>query len=247
MSWTFTSPSNTAPLRQGDIDGAVRMLRAASLNELRNEAFLREEFLPALGLNDEILDEFPRELYPWCGRGIQSWQYPVQFARYLTILAERNIRSYVEFGCRFGGTFIIVVEYIRRFSDLNLAVAMDIEQTAIMTAYAAQTPDIRYVIANSASPQSVSFLGGNQWDLAFVDGDHSYAGCTNDYQSVKNSAKLIALHDIVSSACPGVVHAWGEIRKVVPQARLVEIVDQYRDVQERTRKNFLGIGLIDFG
>ena len=247
MSWPGTMPPEKAPLPQGDIDGAVRMLRAASLSELRNEAFLREEFLLALGLNDEILEEFPRELYPWCGKGIRSWQYPVQFARYLTLLTERNIRSYVEIGCRFGGTFIIVVEYIRRFSDLHFAVAMDIEQTAIMTEYATQTTGVNYLIANSASPQAVSYLGANQWDLAFIDGDHSYEACVNDYQSVKNSAKLIGLHDIVSSACPGVARAWGEIRKVVPRARLAEIVDQYRDVQERTGKNFLGIGLVDFG
>src|SRR5580658_8967061 len=120
MRWNDVVTGEVKPLEIGDVDSAIRMLRTASLHELRDEAFLREEFLLALGLNGEILDEFPTQLYPWCGRGILSWQYPVQFAKYLTYLAGKNLRSYVEIGCRFGGTFIIVVEYLRRFMDLHL-------------------------------------------------------------------------------------------------------------------------------
>lgn len=63
MHWTVASAADVKPLPEADVEGAVQMLRSASLRELRNEAFLRGEFLLALGLNGEILDEFPRELY----------------------------------------------------------------------------------------------------------------------------------------------------------------------------------------
>jgi hypothetical protein len=105
-------------LADGDIAGAISLLRSASLRELRDPRFLCEELLLTVGLNREALAEFPKQLYPWCGRGIRSWQYPVQFSEYLVFLAKRNIGTYVEIGTRFGGTFIIVVEYIRRFWDL---------------------------------------------------------------------------------------------------------------------------------
>jgi hypothetical protein len=56
-------------VEEGGVEEAVAMLRAAPLDELRDVGFLREDLLPRLGLNGELLEEFPRELYPWCGRG----------------------------------------------------------------------------------------------------------------------------------------------------------------------------------
>ena len=246
MHWRDVVAGEVSSLDEGDVDGAISLLRTASVRELRNEAFLREEFLLTLGLNGEVLEEFPRQLTPWCGRGVRSWQYPIQFARYLTYLSEKDIGSYIEIGCRFGGTFIIIVEYLRRFMDLNRAPAVDIEQTSIMSAYQKCTVGVEYKIANSRDPAIISYLGSAQWDLAFIDGDHSYEGCLSDYLSLKDNSKILALHDIASDACPGVVRVWEEIRRVVPLKRVFEATDQYRDVKERTDKTFLGIGLIDF-
>src|ERR1700681_3431308 len=101
MRWSDVVAGEVQPLETGDVDSAIQMLRTASLRDLRNEAFLREEFLLTLGLNGEFLHEFPSQLYPWCGRGILSWQYPIQFANYLTYLSGKDIKSYVEIGCRF--------------------------------------------------------------------------------------------------------------------------------------------------
>jgi hypothetical protein len=246
MRWNDVVAGEVQPLEIGDVDGAIQLLRNAPLRDLRNETFLREELLLTLGLNGEILHEFPSQLYPWCGRGILSWQYPIQFAKYLTYLSEKNIRSYVEIGCRFGGTFIMVVEYLRRFSDLNVAVALDIERAVIMDGYARHTVGIDYKIASSRDPEIISWLGARKWDLAFIDGDHTYEGCSSDFQAVRECATIIGLHDIVSHACPGVVRTWQEIRRVVPSNRIFEAIDQYRDVRDRTNMTFLGIGLVDF-
>lgn len=246
MLWNEVVAAEVTPLEDGDVAGAISLLRSASLRELRNEAFLREEFLLALGLNGEILDEFPERLYRWCGRGIRSWQYPIQFASYLTYLAGRDIRSYVEIGARFGGTFIIVVEYIRRFSDLYHACALDAQSTPIMEVYAQVTAGVEYRIGNSLSPQSRAFLGSASWDLAFIDGDHSYEGCATDFHSVRQRSKLIALHDIANTACPGVRQVWQEIKQVVPGGRLFEATDQYKEVWERRQATYLGIGVVDF-
>lgn len=240
------APIDVAPLRDGDVSGAIDLLRSASLRELRNEEFLREELLLHLGLNGEILKEFPETLYPWCGKGIRSWQYPIQFSKYLAYLSDRDVRSYVEIGCRFGGTFIIVVEFLRRFSDLHRACAMDITSTGIMKDYARVTSGVEYRIANSLEPEARSFLGSTQWDLAFVDGDHRYEGCWADFLSVRQRSKMIALHDIVSDACPGVQQVWGDIKKIVPSNRLFEATDQYREVKARTGSSYLGIGVVDF-
>ena len=246
MRWINPQPSDISALSDGDVDGAIAALRSASLRELRDEAFLREEFLPHLGLNGEQLHEFPAELYPWCGKGIRSFQYPVQLARYLAFLADRDIGSYLEIGCRFGGTFIITVEYLRRFTDLARAVAFDIAPQDIMQRYAARTDGVDYKIGDSLAADNVAYFGSRRWDLAFVDGDHSYEGAVSDYRAVKNCSKLIVLHDIVSGACPGVVRAWGEITATAPASRIFAAVDQYQDVRRRTGQTFLGIGVVDW-
>jgi len=246
MRWKPVVTNDVGALPEGDVDGAVSLIRNASLRELRDETFLREEFLLMLGLNGEGLAEFPEELYPWCGRGIRSWQYPVQFSKFLSHLSGMNFRSYVEIGCRFGGTFIILVEYMRRFMDLDMAVAIDITQTDIMTAYAGRTVGVDYKIQSSADPQMKSFLGSKNWDFAFIDGDHSYEGCVSDFHAVRQNASVIGFHDIASAACPGVVRAWQEVRGIVPSSRLFEATDQYTSVRERTGCSYLGIGLVDF-
>lgn len=245
MRWVNPPVFDVEPLPEGDVDGAVREIRSASLRELRNEAFLREEFLPRLGLNGEILSEFPEALHPWCDKGIRSWQYPTQFAPYLCYLADRDIRSYVEVGCRHGGTFIIVLEYIRRFSDLTRAVALDIVETPIMRDYASKIAGVEYRICSSLTAEARCYLGSCRWDLAFIDGDHSYEGCSSDFAAVKDNAKLIGLHDIVSDVCPGVVRMWREICHVTPHRRLFQAVDQYIEVKQRTCNRYLGIGVVD--
>jgi hypothetical protein len=246
MHWRKAVVSDVRPLEDGDVDGAIALIRNASLRELRSESFLKEEFLLMLGLNGENLAEFPQELYPWCNKGIRSWQYPIQFAEFLVHLSEMKIRSYVEIGCRFGGTFIILVEYLRRFMDLEMAVAIDIVRSDIMTEYAGRTVGVTYKIASSRDAETVSYLGSNRWDFAFIDGDHSYEGCVADFNSVRQTTKIIGFHDISSVACPGVVRAWQEIKNVVPRNRLFEAVDQYNDVRERTNNTYLGIGLVNF-
>ncbi len=245
MHWKQPVVSDVQPLEDGDVDGAISLIRNASLRELRDEAFLREEFLLMLGLNGEGLAEFPKELYPWCGKGIRSWQYPIQFSAFLVKLSNYKISSYVEIGCRFGGTFIIMVEYLRRFTDLNTAVAIDIAQSDIMLNYAKRSVGVTYKIASSRDSEIISYLGSAKWDFAFIDGDHSYDGCISDFHAVRQNAKLVGLHDITSVACEGVVRAWSEIKNIVPRNRLFEAVDQYNDVRERTNSTYLGIGLVD--
>lgn len=237
---------NVAPLADGDLTGAIEILRAASLHNLRDENFLREELLLSVGLNGEALEEFPDALYPWCGTGIRSWQYPLQFSKYLVFLSTRNILSYVEIGSRHGGTFIIVVEYLRRFCNLYKAVAIDIEETAIMRKYSTITAGVEYRLEDSHSPDATAYLGSEAWDLAFVDGDHSYEGCLADFIAVRDRSKLIGLHDIASTVCPGVRRVWDEIRKVVPSRLRLEFTDQYRNVYDRLNASFLGIGVVDW-
>ncbi|HEY6433113.1 MAG TPA: hypothetical protein VIZ17_14125 [Acetobacteraceae bacterium] len=233
------------PIEAGDIAQAVAELRAAPLDLLLNPDWLEKDFLLRLGLNDEVLEEFPAELYPWCGYGLKSWQYPRQFSRYLCFLASRNVTSYVEIGSRHGGTFIITVEYLDRFTPIANACAIDLEESPLLRGYQQEFRQFQYHLGSSQDRPARDILRG-VWDLALIDGDHSREGCWADYQAVKDSARIVAVHDITNDNCPGVREVWRHIRSIVPARFVFEQTDQYRETYDRTGKRFLGIGAVAY-
>ncbi len=66
------------------------MAAIASMSEAQcvDTDYLEHTLIPALGLNDEILHEQPRELSASYGKGLHIWQYPNQLAAYLAWLAR---------------------------------------------------------------------------------------------------------------------------------------------------------------
>jgi hypothetical protein len=107
--------SNILPKSAPDLSECINILRNENIKKLRSAAYLENELLPLLGLNNENFHEFPHSLAPCSGHGLKIWQYPNQLAHYLSSLADKDIRSYLEIGVRHGGTFILTVEYLSRF------------------------------------------------------------------------------------------------------------------------------------
>ncbi len=221
---------------------AVALLRREPLERLRDVAYLEREFLPLLGLNDELLGEFPSFLYPYCGGGLKSWQYPNQFAPYLRWLSEQRIESYLEIGSRHGGTFIATVEYLHRFHPFKYAACVDLVESAILREYA-QYRAFEYRVESSTSETFRRFVSSRSWDLALIDGDHSWHGVNADFELVKSHARLIALHDICSSVCPGVEKMWTQIRSSADESRALEWCQQYPEVISNMGGRLLGIGV----
>jgi hypothetical protein len=75
-----------------------------------------EDAIPTFGMNDEFPLEMPKEFQEYMGWGIKTWQYPSQISKLLYFLKEKNINSYLEIGCRWGGTFILMNELLRKYN-----------------------------------------------------------------------------------------------------------------------------------
>lgn len=224
------------PLPVASVAEAVALIRHTSLEDLRNPAFLEHTLLLRLGLNNELLHEFPSHLYPWCGHGLRSWQYPNQFSKYLVHLSGLDLETYLEVGCRHGGTFIITVEYLKRFQKLKKAVAIDMMDSPIMRDYLAQHDEgahCDYRIMSSRSAEFREQVANQPYDLCLIDGDHTYKGVLNDFLAVRGTARHIAFHDVVSSACPGVVKLWAEFKAFQSADRVVDFTAQYEEVTSR--------------
>jgi hypothetical protein len=72
---------------------------------------------------------------------------------------------------------------------------------------------------------------GGKYDLVFIDGDHTYAGVRQDYETFASMGQLVALHDIVNPGCE-VPKLWQEL-KGLPTA--------YSFVAD---KSVMGIGVV---
>lgn len=204
-----------------------------------------ESILLESGLNDEILNEQPPELkqYFGTGYGLKIWQYPNQFVPYLIFLSKysNKIDSYLEIGCRHGGTFIFTTEFLNKISNKNISsVACDIlTPHPNIIEYVDMNKKSKYYSIDSNSTEFKDLISNQKFSLALIDADHSYQSVKQDTELVMDSADIIVLHDIVSSVCPGVVKYWQEFKNSYSSMfNFYEFIDQYDSV----KNSFLGIG-----
>ena len=171
------------------------------------------------------------------------WQYPNQFAKYLLLLNDMNISSYLEIGCRWGGTFVLTNEYLKRFTAMVKSVAVDIIDSPVLH-YCIENDETQFLKLNSQSPEFKKYMGKNKFDLIFIDGDHGYECVKSDYEVSKNSGRIFVFHDIINDACPGVVKFWNELRaSECDSYDFFEYTEQYEEVYAATQQKFLGIGV----
>ena len=211
------------------------------------------ELVCRLGLNDEVLRQFPSELVPYYGTGLHMMQYPTQLGRYLAFLATSPVpvRRYVEIGARWGGTFIAVAEVLRRTQQgaLEAVAAVDpMGESPLLKAYSERlqriAPRVAYSFLQQYSTDEPfkATLRRLAPTLVFIDGDHSYKAALSDHLLAESAgAKLIAHHDIVSDCCES-RRVWQELRAEATRkgSTVAEFDEQYSGVRGR----WLGIGVV---
>lgn len=232
------------------VEAAVNYIRQLTPAQCTDLDFLEKEFVPALGLNNENLHEQPKELTPFFGTGLHLWQYPIQFASYLLWLKEQApfIKKYVEIGCRWGGTLIVVSEWLKKNgAPLELILAIDpIPPSSFIKEYRKRIEDektcrFQYIEDLSTSPESILMLKEHGTDLVFIDGDHSLRGALTDHMNVREHAKWIVHHDITSDACPDTRFLWSSLKELEKDRfNSYEFTKQYPSVNGQ----FLGIGVL---
>lgn len=228
-----TQPHSTPP---SSLTDALKRLNDIDWSTLTRPEI--QAMLPTLGMNDEFLNEMPSEFERWFGTGLRFWQYPVQFAGLLTALRERPASSYLEIGCRWGGTFAIMDGFLRTMNPQLQSYAMDlIERPPLLRQYTPQA-QTHFIQGNSQEAEAWQSVP-DQVDIVFIDGDHDYEPVRNDFnRALKLRPHTIILHDTANDACPETQQFWQELRNVFTDT--LEFHDQYPSVEG----SYLGIGVI---
>lgn len=229
----------------GEVENTIAKIRALPLARCYDTQYLEHEFIPSLGLNNESLEQQPAELGPYFGKGLHLWQYPSQLAHYLVWLAHsaRDISTYSEIGCRWGGTFILVNEWLKKIgAPLEFSLAVDpIDPTPFVKKYIeiSSTP-VHYIKNFSTSQEVIDYMSMLKPEMVFIDGDHTLQGVMFDHLLVRKTASIIVHHDIASQACPGTSVFWSYVKQAESDFYAWEFTQQYASVSG----NFLGIGAL---
>ena len=124
-------------------------------------------------------------------------------------------------------------------------IIVDLDRVPALELHARGRPGVETVRADSRSRRFARLVAERgPFDLVLVDGNHSFAAVTHDVRTVLPHTRMLALHDIVDDASPGVRRAWAELRAEHGDAfEFFEFVEQYPEVTELIGRPVLGIGL----
>jgi hypothetical protein len=230
------------------VGNAMEAIAALTQAQCVDADFLEHSFIPSIGLNDEVLHEQPPELSASYGKGLHIWQYPNQLAGYLVWLARNaaDVTSYMEIGCRWGGMFILIAEWIRKSGgQLRAVTAVDpIDPSPFILTWFDLLRErtqiqVNYLQNLSTSDMVRRAVDRIRPDMVFIDGDHELRGALADHMLVRDHAQIISHHDISSRAWPDTTFLWETLKKLeAHDFEFFDFVDQYPSVGG----NFLGIG-----
>lgn len=224
----------------------INQIRNAPIDKLKDVGFL-EDMIIGLGLYPQEtlhLEEYPQSLWRYCNKGLRIWQYPNQFAQFLVFLSKYSIKSYLEIGVAYGGSLILIIEYLSHFNGMIEAWGIDPQATSeLLRAYMRQRPGVRHIRDYSANLWRY-FPSNTAFDLALIDGLHTEEASWADFELVRDHARIIVFHDISSDRVPKVASSWKRARREhASEYDFFEFIEQYPEVRERTRMSFLGIGV----
>ena len=134
--------------------------------------------------------------------GHKLLQYPGELEELCAIFQAEGVRSYLEIGCKFGGSLWTIGTSLPKGSRI---VAVDLmrwpQQTAQLRQSIADLIEAGYEVigvpGDSSNPELVKHVYRlGPFDACLIDGDHKLAGIKKDWQNYGPMCRLVAFHDI---------------------------------------------------
>lgn len=179
--------------------------------------------------------------------GREASQQPLELERFVDILVEKRVASYLEIGARHGDTFY---EIVRSLPKDSLCVAVDLPNGPWGSNWSEDClrgciGDLRqegynaHVVFGDSSQvvDQVKALG--VFDAVLIDGDHRYEGVKADYENY-GDARIVAFHDIAGDGL-----ALGGMPVEVPRFwREIKVSRRHEEIIAPSDDRPMGIGVL---
>ncbi len=213
---------------------AIHRILDASEAELRDRSFLLSCVLQSgLAYKDwRGLAAFTEAMNPV---DYGMLQVPTEFADYLLLAAAGRPASAIEIGVYRGATAYFAAAYLSRLNPDLVYTAVDVVDHLVDFDYfAAILPIVK------AAPATSGHFAGQSFDLAFIDGSHTYDDSRRDWLHVGRSSSVVAFHDIngaeYDSENGGIRRTWAELKL---QYRTTRTIIEVSHVS-----GWMGIGMV---
>ena len=138
-------------------------------------------------------------------------QIPTEFADYLLLAGASRPATAIEIGVSRGASAYLSAAYFFRLNRQHSYIAVDIRDDLVDFEYFSSILPIV-----KAAPSTSACYAGRSFDLAFIDGDHSYDGSRIDWLNVGRSSAVVGFHDINGPEYQplngGVRRTWNEVK-----------------------------------
>jgi predicted O-methyltransferase YrrM len=174
-----------------------------------------------------------------------------ELADFIALLKANDVHSYLEIGCKFGGSLWRIGTSLPAGSRI---VAVDLPHGD--TSFKETLPhlqqclgelckrgyDAHLVVGDSTAPETVKRVAAfGPFDACFIDGNHTAAYVRRDFENYSKLARLVAFHDIGFHRANGMPPGKKPIE--VP-AFWNAIKQNYKHVEIRRDKQDNGIGVL---
>jgi hypothetical protein len=145
------------------------------------------------------------------------WQMPEEFADLLIFLSDKNIKTFLNIGTFNGSSFNVISNFLYSINQTKCVTIDPINHNPVI--------DEKFEYLSNTSDS----FKGQEFDLVFIDGMHSYEGVKLDYENVGKFAKYCVFHDIedvfilnAEGYNGGVPVFWEEIKKTRKHKEFIE-------------------------
>lgn len=219
---------------------------------------LRRESRQCESLEDYVDLAFSfNDRFPFRKLNIKPLQVKEEILGLLNILKERSPKVVLEIGTAKGGTLFL----LSRVAAPNAKIiSVDLPdgpfgggypewRMPLYRSFARDDQEIHLIRADSHSPETVQqverILEGREIDFIFIDGDHTYEGVREDFETYSPFTKksgIVAFHDIVENPndVNWQVHRfWDEIKHKFEHTEIVSAIKEFDRI--------CGIGILHMG